>query len=109
MAALQFRPSTRRSSRRHGRARGATSRLLLAALRGAGRTPGLEGEDVLATAAAMQAMGAEIERGDDGVWRVHGIGVGGLLQPATALDMHSREFESMLLLPIRPFTSLLKT
>ena len=38
---------------------------------------------MLATAAAMRAMGATIERGDDGVWRVHGVGVGGLLQPAT--------------------------
>lgn len=47
----------------------------------------LEGEDVLATAAAMQAMGATIERSDDGIWRVWGVGVGGLLQPAGALDM----------------------
>src|SRR3569623_75168 len=47
----------------------------------------LEGEDVLATAAAMRAMGATIERGDDGTWRVWGVGVGGLLQPAQALDM----------------------
>lgn len=47
----------------------------------------LEGEDVLATAAAMRAMGATIERSDDGIWRVWGVGVGGLLQPASALDM----------------------
>jgi len=47
----------------------------------------LEGEDVLATAAAMRAMGAAIERSDDGIWRVWGVGVGGLLQPAGALDM----------------------
>jgi 3-phosphoshikimate 1-carboxyvinyltransferase len=47
----------------------------------------LEGEDVLATAAAMRAMGATIERGDDGTWRVWGVGVGGLLQPANAVDM----------------------
>lgn len=47
----------------------------------------LEGEDVLATAAAMRAMGATIERDDDGIWRVWGVGVGGLLQPAGALDM----------------------
>ncbi|MGN6820226.1 MAG: 3-phosphoshikimate 1-carboxyvinyltransferase [Sphingomonas sp.] len=47
----------------------------------------LEGEDVLATAAAMRAMGATIERGNDGIWRVWGVGVGGLLQPAGALDM----------------------
>ena len=47
----------------------------------------LEGEDVLATAAAMRQMGAEIERGVDGTWRVHGVGVGGLLDPKQALDM----------------------
>src|SRR3546814_11216497 len=47
----------------------------------------LEGEDVLATAAAMRALGASAERGGDGLWRVHGVGVGGLLQPETALDM----------------------
>jgi 3-phosphoshikimate 1-carboxyvinyltransferase len=46
----------------------------------------LEGEDVLATAAAMRAMGATIEkRGSK--WHVHGVGVGGLLQPRGALDM----------------------
>lgn len=47
----------------------------------------LEGEDVLATAAAMRQMGAAIERDDDGTWRVHGVGVGGLLEPKQALDM----------------------
>src|SRR4051812_15267013 len=47
----------------------------------------LEGEDVLATASAMRAMGATIERSDDGIWRVWGVGVGGLLQPAGALEM----------------------
>jgi len=47
----------------------------------------LEGEDVLATAAAMRAMGVTMERSDDGVWRVWGVGVGGLLQPQAALDM----------------------
>lgn len=47
----------------------------------------LEGEDVLATAAALRAMGAAIERTGDGEWRIHGVGVGGLLQPAGALEM----------------------
>ena len=46
----------------------------------------LEGEDVLATAAAMRAMGADIERTGDGEWRIHGVGVGGLLHPDAALD-----------------------
>ncbi|QTD57091.1 3-phosphoshikimate 1-carboxyvinyltransferase [Parasphingorhabdus cellanae] len=46
----------------------------------------LEGEDVLATAAALRAMGAKIEKKDT-VWTVHGVGVGGLLQPETAIDL----------------------
>ncbi|QDZ07109.1 3-phosphoshikimate 1-carboxyvinyltransferase [Sphingomonas panacisoli] len=47
----------------------------------------LEGEDVLATAAAMRTMGVTIERSGDGIWRVWGVGVGGLLQPGQALEM----------------------
>ncbi|TKD50016.1 3-phosphoshikimate 1-carboxyvinyltransferase [Sphingomonas baiyangensis] len=58
----------------------------------------LEGEDVLATAAAMRAMGATIERGDDGTWRVDGVGVGGLLQPAGALDMGNSGTSTRLLM-----------
>ncbi|HEY9090769.1 3-phosphoshikimate 1-carboxyvinyltransferase [Parasphingorhabdus sp.] len=46
----------------------------------------LEGEDVLATAAALRAMGARIEQGD-ALWTVHGVGVGGLMQPETAIDL----------------------
>ena len=58
----------------------------------------LEGEDVHATAAAMRAMGAEAERGDDGIWRVHGVGVGGLLQPENALDMGNSGTSTRLLM-----------
>lgn len=58
----------------------------------------LEGEDVLATAAAMRAMGAQIERGGDGAWRVHGVGVGGLLQPQAALDMGNSGTSTRLLM-----------
>ena len=58
----------------------------------------LEGEDVLATAAAMRAMGASVERGDDGVWSVHGVGVGGLLQPDTALEMGNSGTSTRLLM-----------
>ena len=47
----------------------------------------LEGEDVLATAAAMRQLGAQIERLDDGTWVVHGVGLGSLIEPAGALDM----------------------
>ena len=58
----------------------------------------LTGEDVLATAAAMRAMGADIERGPDDVWRIHGVGVGGLLQPEGALDMGNSGTSTRLLM-----------
>jgi 3-phosphoshikimate 1-carboxyvinyltransferase len=58
----------------------------------------LEGEDVLATAAAMRAMGAKIERDGDGVWHVWGVGVGGLLQPETALEMGNSGTSTRLLM-----------
>ncbi|MBA4761315.1 3-phosphoshikimate 1-carboxyvinyltransferase [Sphingomonas sp.] len=58
----------------------------------------LEGEDVLATAAAMRAMGAQIERDANGVWHVAGVGVGGLLQPRTALEMGNSGTSTRLLM-----------
>ena len=47
----------------------------------------LEGEDVLRTAAAMRALGAEVTRDAPGAWRVAGRGIGGLVEPADVLDM----------------------
>ncbi len=47
----------------------------------------LEGEDVLRTAAAMRALGAEVVQDGPGAWRVAGRGVGGLTEPADVLDM----------------------
>jgi len=58
----------------------------------------LEGEDVLSTAAAMRAMGAVIERQANGDWLVAGVGVGGLLQPAGALDMGNSGTSTRLLM-----------
>ncbi|TVV75583.1 3-phosphoshikimate 1-carboxyvinyltransferase [Sphingomonas solaris] len=58
----------------------------------------LEGEDVIATAQAMRAMGATVERDGDGRWHIHGVGVGGLLQPATALDMGNSGTSTRLLM-----------
>ena len=58
----------------------------------------LEGEDVLATAAALRAMGADIERLGNGEWRVHGVGVGALLQPQTPLDMGNSGTSTRLLM-----------
>ncbi len=46
----------------------------------------LEGEDVLDTAKAMQAFGAEVTRNDDGTWHVHGVGVGGFAEPDHVID-----------------------
>ena len=74
--------------------------LMLSALAvGASTVEGLlEGEDVLATAAAMRAMGADIQRAEDGRWTIHGVGVGGLLQPKTALDMGNSGTSTRLLM-----------
>ena len=47
----------------------------------------LTGEDVLRTAAAMRALGAEVAHDPDGRWRVAGRGVGGLVEPDDVLDM----------------------
>ena len=47
----------------------------------------LEGEDVLRTAAAMRALGAEVVQTRSGTWRVAGRGVGGLAEPEDVLDM----------------------
>ena len=49
----------------------------------------LEGEDVLNTAKAMRALGAEVERQDDNsavIWSVRGVGTGGFAAPEAALD-----------------------
>ena len=92
--------------------------LMLSALAvGESRVEGLlEGEDVLATAAALRAMGAkitkvsaadggggramgaDIRRDDDGIWHIHGVGVGGLLQPQEALDMGNSGTSTRLLM-----------
>ncbi len=74
--------------------------LMLAALAvGESRVSGLlEGEDVLATAAALRAMGAILERDESGIWHVHGVGVGGLLQPAQVLDMGNSGTSARLLM-----------
>lgn len=46
----------------------------------------LTGEDVIRTAAAMRALGAQVVE-QDGAWRVRGFGVGGGLEPADVLDL----------------------
>ena len=58
----------------------------------------LEGEDVLHTAAAMRAMGAKIEHSDDGLWRVNGVGIGGLHEPSSVLEMGNSGTSTRLLM-----------
>ncbi len=65
----------------------------------------LEGEDVLATAAAMRAMGASVlrqaqdDRGN-AEWIIHGVGVGALLQPQAPLDMGNSGTSTRLLMGV---------
>jgi 3-phosphoshikimate 1-carboxyvinyltransferase len=47
----------------------------------------LLGDDVLRTAAALEAMGVSIKRESDDLWRVWGVGVGGLQEPDDVLDL----------------------
>lgn len=58
----------------------------------------LEGEDVLATASAMRAMGATVNRLGDGHYEIYGVGVGGLLEPEIHLDMGNSGTSTRLLL-----------
>ncbi len=46
----------------------------------------LEGEDVLDTARAMRAFGAEVTNRGGGEWTVHGVGVGGFAEPDQVID-----------------------
>lgn len=46
----------------------------------------LEGEDVLDTAKAMRAFGAEVTDHGKGEWSVHGVGVGGFAEPDQVID-----------------------
>ena len=69
----------------------------------------LEGEDVLATASAMRAFGAEVERGDDGIWHIWGRGIGGLMQPDDVIDLGNSGTGVRLLMGLaagHPFTTV---
>lgn len=63
--------------------------LILGALAvGQSRITGLlEGDDVMATADALRALGADIVREDTGEWRIQGVGIGGFAEPDRALDL----------------------
>ncbi|WP_135074990.1 3-phosphoshikimate 1-carboxyvinyltransferase [Terasakiella sp. SH-1] len=60
----------------------------------------LEGEDVLCTAAAMQSLGAQVERQDDGTWVIQGRGVGGFSEPTGVLDMGNSGTAARLLMGV---------
>ena len=68
----------------------------------------LEGDDVLCTAQAMRALGAEVERRADGSWRLFGRGTGGLAEPDGLLDMGNSGTGARLLMGLvatHPFTT----
>jgi 3-phosphoshikimate 1-carboxyvinyltransferase len=60
----------------------------------------LEGEDVLATAAALNALGAAAAPSGEGRWTVDGVGVGGLCEPENLLDLGNSGTSARLLLGI---------
>ena len=47
----------------------------------------LEGADVMATKDALIALGVEIEKIENGDWHVNGVGLNGMVSPATPLDL----------------------
>jgi len=70
----------------------------------------LEGEDVLATAAALNALGAQVARAEDGRWTIDGIGVGALPEPEDLLDLGNSGTAARLLLGMlatHPITAFL--
>lgn len=70
----------------------------------------LDGEDCLATLAAMRAMGVRIERPSETEVLIHGVGRGGLAAPADALDLGNSGTAMRLmagLLAAQPFSSTL--
>lgn len=60
----------------------------------------LEGDDVLRTGAACRALGARIERHDEGRWSVDGMGLGALLQPRETLDFGNAGTGSRLMMGV---------
>ena len=60
----------------------------------------LEGADVLATAQALRHLGVQVARQPDGAWTVDGVGVGGLAEPDTVLDLRNAGTAARLLLGI---------
>jgi 3-phosphoshikimate 1-carboxyvinyltransferase len=86
--------------------------LLLGAMAvGASRITGLlEAADVLATAAALRALGVNLERQGDAAWQVRGVGIGGLAEADRVLDLGNAGTGARLLLGLlagHPFPTFL--
>ena len=78
-------------------------RALMLAMLAVGRTEInglLEGDDVLATAAAVNALGAVAAPVGDGKWMVDGVGIGGLAEPQDVLNLGNSGTSARLLLGI---------
>ncbi len=60
----------------------------------------LEGEDVMRTAEAARALGAIVHHDGPGSWRVRGVGVGGLREPAGTLDFGNAGTGSRLMMGV---------
>lgn len=69
----------------------------------------LESEDIIATVAALWAMGSQIGQDSNGNWVVNGVGVGGLLQPETALDMGNSGTSARLLMGLAASNAITAT
>lgn len=70
----------------------------------------LEGEDVLRTIAAFQAMGITVDATPDGLYHIQGAGLDGLVEPDNVLDMGNSGTAMRLLsgvLASQPFFSVL--
>src|SRR5262245_43165056 len=60
----------------------------------------LEGDDVLRTAAACEALGAATVREAEGRWRIRGAGLGGLVEPSEVLDFGNAGTGSRLMMGV---------
>ncbi|MFN4185771.1 MAG: 3-phosphoshikimate 1-carboxyvinyltransferase, partial [Hyphomonas sp.] len=60
----------------------------------------LEGDDVLRTGQAMEAMGARVSRTGPGTWEVTGVGTKGLSSPKGVLDFGNSGTGSRLLMGV---------
>ncbi len=70
----------------------------------------LESGDVMATRTALADLGVDIEKDDEGNWRVHGVGIGGLSEPDRVLDLGNAGTGARLLCGLlagQPFTTFM--